>query len=223
MSSASQPARQLRERLSLIVIADPSAAVGRPLPELVRAALRARAPAIQLRAKALSARETVELGRILLPETRAAGALFFVNDRVDIALVLDADGAHLGDDDLPLSAARSISPPGFLLGRSVDTPDEARVATAEGADYVGVGPVYATRSKSGLGAPIGPDGIAAVAAATPLPVVGIGGISSENAAAVIAGGAAGVAVIQSVMSAPDPGHAVEEILMQIRTELGTSS
>jgi thiamine-phosphate pyrophosphorylase len=205
----------LRQRLSLIVIADPSAALHRPLPEVVRAALQAGAPAIQLRAKGLSAREIVELGKVIVQDTRRAGALFFVNDRVDIALVTGADGAHLGDDDLPLRAARAISPPGFLLGRSVDTPDEARVAMAEGADYVGVGPVFATRSKTGLGEPIGLKGVAAVAGACSLPVVGIGGIRSDNAAAVAEAGAAGVAVIQAVIGHPDPYHAVREILLRV--------
>ena len=113
---------ELAARLSLVVITDAECAAGRGLVQVVRAALRGGAPAVQVRAKTETARETVELSRSLREETRAAGALLFVNDRVDVALAAGADGAHLGDDDLPLAAARSIVPPGFLLGRSVDTP-----------------------------------------------------------------------------------------------------
>jgi thiamine-phosphate pyrophosphorylase len=205
----------LRDRLSLIVIADPSAVGSRDLLEVVRAALRGGAPAIQLRAKGLTARATVELARAIGSETHGRGARLFVNDRVDIALVAGADGAHLGDDDLPLRAARSIVPPGFVLGRSVDTPLEARSASAAGADYVGLGPVYATGSKLDVGVPIGLEGVREVCAATHLPVVGIGGITAQTAAAVVAAGAAGVAVIGAVMSAPDPELAVRELLEQV--------
>jgi thiamine-phosphate pyrophosphorylase len=216
-------ATALRRRLSLIVIADPSAAGDRSLLEIVHAAAQAGAPAVQLRAKTLSARETVELGLLMLQECRRTGALFFVNDRVDIALVIGADGAHLGDDDLPLPAARAITPAGFLLGRSVDTPDEARTATRDGADYLGVGPVYATRSKLDLGTPIGPEGVRAVVGATPLPVVGIGGIEIENSVAVRAAGAVGVAVIRSVVAASDPGAAVRQFLARPQTRSDSSS
>jgi thiamine-phosphate pyrophosphorylase len=206
----------LRSRLALIVIADPDAVADRALLEVVRAALQAGAPAIQLRAKALGTRDTVDLGRAIVTETRHSGALFFVNDRIDVALVVGADGAHLGDDDLPLPAARSITPPGFLLGRSVDTADQARRAEGEGADYVGLGPVYATASKADLGAPIGPEGVRAVVRSVTLPVVAIGGITMENAAAVIQAGAAGIAVIRSVVAAPDPAAAVADLRSAIQ-------
>lgn len=206
---------ELRERLTLILIADPDVAAGEALLDIVRAALRAGAPAVQLRAKALAARDTVELGRTLRREARAAGALFFVNDRVDIALVLGADGAHLGDDDLPLGAARAIVPPGFLLGRSVDTSEEARTAEREGADYLGLGPVFATTSKAELGAPIGPAGVAGVTSVVEIPVVGIGGIDAGNAAPVAAAGAAGVAAIRSVLAAPDPHGATRALLAAV--------
>jgi thiamine-phosphate pyrophosphorylase len=206
----------LHSRLALIVIADPDAVADRALLEVVRAALQAGAPAIQLRAKALGTRDTVDLGRAIVTEARHSGALFFVNDRIDVALVVGADGAHLGDDDLPLHAARSITPPGFLLGRSVDTPDQARRAEREGADYVGLGPVYATASKADLGAPIGPEGVRAVVRSVTLPVVAIGGITTANAAAVIHAGAAGIAVIRSVVAAPDPAAAVADLRRAIQ-------
>lgn len=206
----------LVERLALVVITDPDCGAGRDLVDVVRAALRGGTPAIQLRAKGESTRGMVELGRRLRAETAAAGALLFVNDRVDVALVIDADGAHLGDDDLPLEAARAIAPSGFLLGRSVDTPDEARVAERQGADYVGAGPVQATPSKLDAAPAIGIRGIQSISDATSLPVVAIGGIDAGNAAEVARAGAAGVAVIRAVVQAEDPGSAARALVEGVR-------
>ena len=130
----------LAERLRLIVVTDADCG-GRDLVDVVRAALRGGAPAIQLRMKDGAARDMVEMAQALLAETRPAGALLFVNDRVDVAVIAGADGAHVGQDDLPVAAARRVSPPGFLLGVSAQSVELALQAEAEGADYVGVGPV----------------------------------------------------------------------------------
>lgn len=209
-------AGELARRLELVVVTDARCGEGRELLEVVRAALRGGAPAVQLRAKTEPARETVELARALREATRAAGALLFVNDRVDVALAAAADGAHVGDDDLPVAAARRIAPPGFLLGRSVETPEQARRAREDGADYVGVGPVYETGSKDDAGLPVGLARVRAVAGAAGIPAVGIGGIDAASAADVARAGAAGVAVIRAVMQAPDPAEAVRELLRQVR-------
>jgi len=202
----------LRERLRLIVVTDPDCGAGRGVADVVRAALRGGAPAIQLRMKDAPAREMAEVARTLLVETRAAGALLFINDRVDVALAVGADGAHLGQDDLPMAAARGIVPPGFLLGVSAETTALARQAEEDGADYVGVGPVYATGSKADAGDAIGTGRITEVASAVRIPVVGIGGIAIGNAPAVVRAGAAGVAVISAVMRAEDPEAAVRALL-----------
>lgn len=207
----------LARRLELVVVTDPRCGEGRALVDVVRAALRGGAPAVQLRAKSGTAREAVELARALREATRAAGALLFVNDRVDVALAAGADGAHVGDDDLPVAAARRIVPPGFLLGRSAETPEQAVRAREEGADYVGVGPVYETASKDDAGLPVGLARVRAVSAAAGIPAVGIGGIDAGNAAEVARAGAAGVAVIRAVMQAPDPADAVRELLRQVRS------
>lgn len=201
----------LAERLGLIVVTDADCG-GRDLVDVVRAALRGGAPAIQLRMKDAAARDMVEMAQALLAETRPAGALLFVNDRVDVAVIAGADGAHVGQDDLPVAAARRVSPPGFLLGVSAESVELALQAEAEGADYVGVGPVYATGSKADAGEPIGLGRIAEVAAAVKIPVVGIGGIAIGNARAVVQSGAAGVAVISAVMRADDPESATRELL-----------
>jgi len=204
----------LRERLKLLVVAD--AGVGGPaLLEKIRAALDAGAPAVQLRAKTLPGREMVELGHALRRETRARNVLLFVNDRVDVALIVGADGVHVGDDDLPIHAVRAITRPGFLVGRSVDNAAEAISAEAQGADYVGLGPVFATATKPGLPAPLGTAGIRSVADAVQIPVVSIGGITPENAADTTAQGAAGVAVIGGVLHAADPGEAARLLLRSV--------
>jgi thiamine-phosphate pyrophosphorylase len=205
----------LASRLALIVVTDPGVPAGLTLVEAVRAALRGGAPAIQLRAKDAPARAAAQLARELLAETRAAGALLFINDRVDIALAAGADGAHLGDEDLPLAAARRIVPPGFLLGMSADSVQLAREAERDGADYLGVGPVYGTASKADAGAPIGTARIAQVAAAVRIPIVGIGGIHAANAAPVVQAGAAGVAVISAVMHALDAEAATRAVIRSI--------
>jgi thiamine-phosphate diphosphorylase len=162
--------------------------------------------------KDAAARDMVDAAHALLAATRAAGALLFVNDRVDVAVIAGADGAHVGQDDLPVAAARRVSPPGFLLGVSAESVELALQAEAEGADYVGVGPVYATGSKADAGEPIGLGRVAEVAAAVRIPVVGIGGITVGDARAVVESGAAGVAVISAVMRADDPESAVREFL-----------
>jgi thiamine-phosphate pyrophosphorylase len=208
---------RLAERLALIVVTDAACGEGRELVEVVRASLAGGAPAVQLRAKHESTREMMGLALRLGEETRRAGALLFVNDRLDVALAAGADGVHLGDDDLPLPAARRLAPAGFLIGRSVATPDEAARAVREGADYLGVGPVFATLSKADAGEAIGAGGVRAVCAvAGGVPVVGIGGIDAANAREVAEAGGAGVAVIRAVMLAEDPAAAAASLLRGIR-------
>ena len=212
-------AAELAPRLSLIVITDPDCG-GRTIIDVVRAALRAGAPSIQLRGKSQPARVQVELARALLAETRAAGALLWVNDRLDVALAIGADGVHLGQDDLPLDAARRIVPAGFLFGISAETLELARVAERDGASYVGTGPVYATGSKADAGEAVGCARIAEVARAVRIPVVGIGGIGAANAGEVVRAGAAGVAVISAVMRAADPEAATRDLLRAVQQSRG---
>jgi thiamine-phosphate pyrophosphorylase len=206
---------ELSARLRLIVVTDPDAGSGRETLDVVRAALRAGAPAIQLRWKEASAREMVALAAAIRETVVRTGALLLVNDRVDVALAAGANGAHLGDDDLPVEAARRIAPPGFLLGVSAGTPERARRGVADGADYVGTGPVYATGSKRDAGEPVGAEQIRRVAAAVPVPVVGIGGIGPGGAGDVVRAGAAGVAVISAVMRAADPEAVVRMLLREV--------
>jgi len=212
MSATREGPELLASRLRVMVLTDPSPACGRGLVEVVRECLAAGATAIQLRDKASDARALLDLARVLAGPTRACGALLIVNDRLDVALAAGADGVHLGPEDLPVAAARSSAPPGFLVGFSTDDPETGRRAAAEGADYLGVGAVYGTRSKPGLAdEAIGPARVGEVAMASGLPCVGIGGVTPSNAAAVFAVGA-GVAVLSAVMGHPDPGTAVRAIV-----------
>jgi thiamine-phosphate pyrophosphorylase len=213
-------ALDLAARLRLTVITDEALAQPRALIEVVREALAAGAPTIQLRLKGASARELLEAAHTLMPIVRSAGALFIVNDRVDVALAAGADGVHLGPDDPPVVDARAVAADtlggvagAFIVGYSVDTTDGAVRAEAEGADYLGSGAVYPTENKSDAGEVIGLEGLRSVVEAVSIPVVAIGGITPERAKAVAETGACGSAAIGAVMGAPDPAEAVRALLL----------
>jgi thiamine-phosphate pyrophosphorylase len=205
--------------LGLYLVTDEALSRGRPTAEIAAAAIRGGADAIQLRAKDLPMREQLAIGRALRALTREAGVLFIVNDRTDLALALDADGIHVGQDDLPADLARQLVGPDRIVGVSTATVEEARLARDMGADYLGVGAIYGTATKSDAGAAIGPAAIAPIKAAVNLPVVGIGGIGSRNAAEVIAAGADGVAVVSAIVSAEDPEAAARALKETVATAL----
>lgn len=176
--------------------------------EALAAALAAVAPVVQLRLKHASSRELAAAAAMVRRVTRAAGALFVVNDRLDVALAAGADGVHLGQDDLPLAAAhRALAAAGAALLVGISTHDLAQVAAAVagGADYLGFGPVFPTGTKANPDPVVGLDGLAAACArAHPVPVVAIGGIGLGHAAAVHAAGAAAACAIGAVNAAADP-------------------
>lgn len=208
-----QPPRRGRPDLRLVVITDRDQAAPRTVEAVVRECLEAGAPAVQLRDKAATARQLFDQAIALRALTREFGALLFINDRVDVALACDADGVHLGPDDIPVAALRRVVPRPFLIGTSTDDPGAAARAEADGADYIGCGAVFGTRSKAGLEQErIGPEGAAAVARAVRIPVIAIGGITPDNAAALADTGVAGIAVIGAVMAADDPRAAVARLL-----------
>jgi thiamine-phosphate diphosphorylase len=200
---------------SLYVIVDPQFTGGRDPIAVARAALLGGATMLQLRDKSASTRVLLATAWELVALAHKRGAPLIVNDRVDVALAAGADGVHLGPDDLPVTAARSIMGPRALIGFSAGTPDEARDAEQSGADYLGTGAIYATSSKADAGPAIGVAGLVAVCRATRLPVVAIGGIGQGPAAPCIAAGAAGVAVITAVTQAAD----VERAARALRDEV----
>ena len=210
----------LASRLRLTVITDEALARPRALSDIVREALAAGAPTVQLRLKGATARELLEVARTLMPMVRSAGALLIVNDRLDVALAAGADGVHLGPDDPPVADARAVAAgtlgavaDAFIVGYSVDTVDGAAQAEADGADYLGVGAVYVTDNKSDSGEVIGLEGLRRVVEAVSIPVVAIGGITPDRASAVADTGACGSAVIGAVMGSPEPAEAVQALLL----------
>jgi thiamine-phosphate pyrophosphorylase len=180
--------------------------------DVARAALIGGAPLLQVRAKGLGDRVRLTAAAAVVTMVHQHGSLVVVNDRADVCVAAGADGVHGGADDLPVPALRSVVGPGRLVGGTARAPDTARALEAAGADYVGVGPVYATGSKDGLPEPIGPAMVASVAAAVSVPVIAIAGITVGRVAEVIDAGAHGVAVIGAVAGAPDPAEATRALL-----------
>ena len=203
-------ADDLRPRLAVYLVADPDA-TETPLIDAVQAALDGGATMVQLRAKRLGGYDLYRRATQLKFLCEQYGALFVVNDRLDIALVTGADGVHLGASDLPVDVARELAPPGFLIGFSPKTLDDVAAAARLGADYVGLGPVFPTGSKADAQPPIGIDGLRQQIAVARVPTVGIGGITVANAEAVVAAGADGVAVISAILGAVDPTAATADL------------
>ncbi len=204
--------KSLSELLSLYLVTDLSPAGAGSALATVRAALDGGVTIVQLREKNAQLRQTLEEGRALRALCREYGVPFLVNDRADLALLLEADGVHVGQDDLPGLAARELLGPAAIVGVSAGTMEEAEWAIAQGADYLGVGPVYATMTKGDAGEPIGTSLISQIRARWPqLPLVGIGGIQSGNASAVVSAGADGVAVVSAITKQSDPQNAAREL------------
>jgi thiamine-phosphate pyrophosphorylase len=200
----------LADQLQLMVITDPALLAGRDPVAVCRAAVLGGATMVQVRGKDESVRDLVSLTRALTTELAVP---VLVNDRVDVALVAGAAGAHLGQDDVPLVAVRPHVPAGFILGISVGSPSEAGRVRASPADYWSIGPCFATTNKPDAGRPLGANGFAALARLAPdVPVIGIGGITAANAAAIARAGAVGVAVIHAVLGAEDPQAAAAALL-----------
>jgi len=182
---------------------------------VAEAALEAGAPTLQVRLKTGSDADRYRLAWAIAQRCRATGATCLVNDRADLAVAVDADGVHVGADDLPVTAVRAVVGADRLVGGTVRDPEAAQRLVAEGADYLGVGPTFATSSKVGLPEPIGIEGVRAVAGAVDVPVIAIAGISAETVDAVLSAGAWGVAVIGAIAAAPDPHVATHDLLMAV--------
>lgn len=201
--------------LALYVVTDRELSKGRTVEKVVEQALAGGATAIQYREKALPFRVMLAECTALKRLTKEAQALFIINDRVDLVLACDADGVHLGQDDMPLEIARRLMGRDKIIGASVQSVGEARIATGEGADYLGVSGVFYTATKTDVGAVLGLETVAAIAKTTDLPVVGIGGISASNAAEVVKAGAQGVAVVSAVVSSEDIAQACRVLRVEV--------
>jgi thiamine-phosphate pyrophosphorylase len=193
----------------LCLVTDRHATDGRDLVDVVERALGAGLPAVQLRDKDLDGRMLFVLAERLRAATRRAGAMLFVNDRVDVAAAIGADGVQLGSASLPVAVARRLLPSGCLIGQSTHGLDEARASVA---DLVLFGPVFETPSKLAYGAPQGVAALGRVVAGARVPVLAIGGIDATNVASVRATGVHGIAVIRAILGAPDPATATRTLL-----------
>lgn len=183
-----------------------------PLRALLESVLRARPPWLQLRWKQAPGGPLLDLAHDVVERAAAAGCRVIVNDRLDVALASGAAGVHLGQDDLPLAAARRVAGDRLVIGVSTHDVAEARAAEDGGADYVGFGPMFATTSKADALAPRSLDGLRAVRAAIHIPIVAIGGIGPDAAPAILDAGADAVAMISALANAPDPAELCARML-----------
>ncbi len=199
----------------LCFVADSEAAAATDVLTLIGRAAAGGATLIQLRGKAWSDRQFLDLARWAHELLRPAGIPLIINDRADIARAGGAAGVHLGQADLPVAAAREILGRRFLIGISAASPAQAREGEAAGADYLGVGPVFQTRSKGDAGSPLGLAAFRKIRNVTSLPILAIGGINAENAPSIIRAGADGVAVISAITGAADPERETARIMGSI--------
>ncbi|MGV3724978.1 MAG: thiamine phosphate synthase [Actinomycetota bacterium] len=196
--------KALRDRVrGLYVVTDDALAPGRGHLEIARAALDGGAELIQLRDKRRDAGDLLPLARELQALCESSGPLFIVNDRVDLAVAAGADGVHLGQTDLPVCEARQMLGPGKLIGISVENEEQVLAAAAEGADYLGVGPIYGTATKSDAGDAVGTEQLVRFREISELPIVAIGGVTAARVPEALAAGADAVAVISAVVKAED--------------------
>ena len=198
----------------LYVILDREVARGREMLALLDAVLAGGCRIIQLREKHMALAELYPLAEAMAERCRLARALFIVNDRADLALAVGAGGLHVGQDDLPAPAARRLLPPGTVLGVSTHDVRQARQALADGADYVAVGSIFPTGTKAGFQL-VGPDLVRNLRSEIPVPLVGIGGITLDNAEQVVGAGADAVAVISAVCAAPNPEDATRRLMERL--------
>lgn len=201
---------------SLYLVTDRALALDRSLVEVVQAAARGGVSCVQLREKHCSSLEFFTLAREVKAVLAPRQIPLIINDRLDVALAVGADGVHLGQQDLPLHAARAIAGSRLIIGISVESVEDALWAEQNGADYLGVSPIYTTPTKLDTAAPLGLEGLRAIRQAVRIPLVGIGGLNRDNAGDLIQAGGDGVAVVSAIVAARDPESAARELLMKIR-------
>ncbi len=203
--------------LSVYLVIGRDFTLGRDLLRLVAEAVAGGVTLVQLREKEATPREFAELARALKAMLTPTRTPLFINDNVEIAHLVEAEGVHLGQSDLPVARARELLGPGVRIGLSVETRAQALAAETLDVDYLGVSPIFATPSKTDTGAPWGLDGLAWLRAHSRHRLVAIGGINASNAGQIIRAGADGVAVISAIASAPDPCQAAGALSQAVLT------
>ncbi|MBX5128644.1 thiamine phosphate synthase [Rhizobium lentis] len=200
--------------LYLVLDSDLCAAIG--MIETARLAVAGGATMVQLRDKHAGTLRMIETGRALKQALAGTGALLIVNDDVEAAVAIGADGLHIGQEDMDARTARTMIGPDMILGLSVETAPLASAVDPGLVDYTGVGPVFATPTKADHKQPIGFDGLARLVKASPVPSVAIGGLKAEHVAEVFTAGARGLAVVSAIAGTPDPEAATRRIAAEIR-------
>jgi thiamine-phosphate pyrophosphorylase len=201
---------------SLYLVTDRGLARGRSTLEIVTAAVNGGATVVQLREKACSTLEFLQQALSIKALLKTRHIPLIINDRVDVAQAVAADGVHLGQTDMPLEMAKAILGDTMIIGISAESLADAIAAEKGGADYLGVSPIYATPTKTDTASALGLEGLREIRRAVRLPLVGIGGLNRDNAAEVIRNGADGVAVVSAIVSADDPEVAARELKQVIR-------
>jgi len=197
--------------LGLYLVTGQELSAGRTTLEVVEKAIEGGINTVQLREKGMSTRELVYLGKEVRRITREKGVILIINDRVDVAMAVEADGVHLGQDDFPVEDARYLLGDDAIIGLSVDTVEEAVAAEKVGASYVGLGPVFKTTTKADTGPVLGPEGVARVKEEINIPLVAIGGITRKNAEEVLRAGADSIAVVTAITMEEDITRAAREL------------
>jgi thiamine-phosphate pyrophosphorylase len=205
---------------SLYLVTDRALSLGRSNLEVIQAAVRGGVTLVQLREKEATTKEFYEEGLKIRAYLKARDIPLIINDRIDMALALDAEGVHLGQKDMPIDAARKILGPQKIIGASVFTPEEAKIAEALGADYLGLSPIFVTETKPELTQHLGIKGIPLLKEAVKIPVVGIGSMSESNAYEAVKAGLDGVAVVSAICSREDPRAAAEAIKAEVMRAKG---
>jgi thiamine-phosphate pyrophosphorylase len=198
--------------LSVYFVTDPVLTGARSVTEVVDMAIAGGATMVQYRNPDAKTRVMVDEARAILALTKPAKVPFIVNDRIDVALAVGADGVHVGQADMRVADVRRLIGPAPIVGLSITSEADLGVSDFEGVDYLGVGPVFATSTKPDAAPPINVGGLEAIVARTKIPIVAIGGLHAGNAADAISAGAAGVAIVSAICAAPDPTAATKELV-----------
>ena len=196
---------------SLYLVTDRSLSRERSTFEIVKAGVAGGVTCVQLREKNCSTRKFIEEALSVKEFLKTSNIPLIINDRVDVAQAVQADGVHLGQTDMPLTMAKDILKDSMIIGISVESLEDAIRAEKDGADYIGISPIFATPTKTDTALPLGLEGLKEISRAVSLPKVAIGGLNPENAGEVILNGASGIAVVSAIVSADDPRKAAEEL------------
>jgi thiamine-phosphate pyrophosphorylase len=206
--------------LSVYLVTDPQMCAAKGVVETAIAAVRGGATVIQLRDKEAPDAVLIEQGRALKAALQGSGVPLIINDRVQVALTVGADGVHVGQSDAAAAAARAVLGPTAIVGLSIQTREHAAAVDPLVVDYVGVGPVFATGTKPDHAPPLGFDGLAEVCAASRRPAVAIGGLTAEHAASVLAAGALGLAVVSAICATTDPEGSARTLALAVAQATG---